>query len=106
MIELNMDNFEEEVIKSSKPVLVDFWGPLCGPCLALMPYVERLEERYAEKIKISKVDASKNRRLCLNLRVLGLPTFIFYKDGKEVNRLTGSSLKIEDIEGEIKKLID
>lgn len=106
MVELTIDNFEEEVIKSSKPVMVDFWGPQCGPCLALMPYVERLEGKYGEKVKISKVDASKNRRLCLSLKVLGLPTFLFYKDGNEVARLSGNSLKIEDIEEEIKKLID
>ncbi len=105
MIELSGDNFEPEVVQSDKPVVIDFWGPQCGPCLALMPYVERLEEKYGDKIKILKIDASKNRRLCLNLRVLGLPTFLFYKGGKEVNRLSGGSIKIEDIEDEIKKLI-
>ena len=106
MIELNGDNFEKEVIQSDKPVVIDFWGPQCGPCLVLMPLVERLEEIYGEKIKLLKVDASKNRRLCLNLRVLGLPTFLFYKNGKEVHRLSGNSLKIQDIEEEIKRLIE
>ncbi len=97
-IEVNTDNFEKEVVLSEIPVLVDFWGPQCAPCLALMSYVEALEEKYRGKLKISKVDASKNRRLCLNLKVLGLPTFLFYKNGKEVNRLTGNGLKIEEIE--------
>jgi thioredoxin 1 len=106
MIEVNGDNFEKEVVQSEKPVLVDFWGPQCGPCLALMPYVEKLGERYEGKLKISKVDASKNRRLCLNLKVLGLPAFIFYKDGREANRLTGNSLKIEQIEEGVKKIIE
>jgi thioredoxin 1 len=74
--------------------------------LALMPRVEALVEKYNGKIKISKVDASKNRRLCLNLKVLGLPTFLFYKNGKEVNRLTGNTLKIEEIEEAVNQIMD
>jgi len=106
MIEINAENFEKEVIQSEKPVLIDFWGPQCAPCIALMPQVQRLEEKYQESLKFSKVDASKNRRLCLNLRVLGLPTFLFYKEGKEVNRLTGNNISIDQIEEGIKKIIE
>lgn len=104
--EVNADIFEKEVVRSEVPVLVDFWGPQCAPCLALMPKVEGLAEKYAEKLKITKVDASKNRRLCLNLKVFGLPTFLFYKNGKEVDRLTGNTLKIEEIEKAVKKIIE
>jgi thioredoxin 1 len=71
-----------------------------------MPKVEGLGEKYGEKLKITKVDASKNRRLCLNLKVFGLPTFLFYKNGKEVDRLTGNTLKIEEIEKAVKKIIE
>jgi thioredoxin 1 len=105
-IEVNIDSFEKEVIQSEVPVLVDFWGPQCAPCLALNPHVEELGDKYGGKLKISKIDASKNRRLCLNLKVFGLPTFLFYKKGKEVDRLTGGDLKINDIEGSIKKIIE
>jgi thioredoxin 1 len=105
-IEVNTDTFEKEVVQSEIPILVDFWGPQCAPCLALMPQVEALEEKYKGKIKISQIDASKNRRLCLNLKVLGLPTFLFYKNGKEVNRLTGNTLKIEEIEEAVNQIID
>jgi thioredoxin 1 len=105
-IEVNTDSFEKEVIQSEVPVLVDFWGPSCAACLALMPHVEGLIEKYGARLKISKIDASKNRRLCLNLKVLGLPTFLFYKNGKEVERLTGSALKMEEIEASVKKVID
>ena len=105
-IEVNADTFEKEVVQSEVPVLVDFWGPQCAPCLALMPHVEGLTEKYGAKLKISKIDASKNRRLCLNLKVFGLPTFLFYKNGREVDRLTGGDLKIYDIEGSIKKIIE
>ncbi len=105
-VEVNADTFEKEVVQSDIPVLVDFWGPQCVPCLALMPKVEALGDRYGEKLKITKVDASQNRRLCLNLKVFGLPTFLFYRGGKEVNRLTGNSLKIEEIEEAVKKIIE
>ena len=96
-MEVNADTFEQEVVQSEMPVVVDFWGPQCKPCLALMPSVEKLAEEYDGKLKVVKVDASKNRRLCISLRVLGLPTFLFYKGGAEVNRLTGNSLSIEEI---------
>ena len=104
MIEISSDSFEQEVLRSSQPVLVDFWGPQCGPCLALMPKVEALTERYGEKVKITKVEAPKNRRLCLNLKVMSLPTFLFFKDGKEVGRLSGE-ITIQSIEECLKKLL-
>ena len=87
--EVNKDNFDQEVVQSQQPVLVDFWGPRCGPCLALMPYVEELASDYEKVLKMVKVDASQNRRLCLNLRVMNLPTYLLFKDGKEVDRLAG-----------------
>jgi thioredoxin 1 len=105
-IDVNAESFENEVIQSKKPVLVDFWGPRCEPCLALMPQVEALEQKYENKIKITTLDASKNRRFCLTLKVLGLPTYLFYKDGKEVERLTGGDLAIRDIEASIRKIIE
>ncbi|MCL2670004.1 MAG: thioredoxin family protein [Syntrophaceae bacterium] len=97
-IDLSGDVFEAEVVQSPLPVLVDFWGPRCAPCLALIPQVENLEQKYESRFKITKVDASKNRRMCLNLKVLGLPTFLIYKEGKEVARLTGEALTIREIE--------
>ena len=105
-IEVNADSFEEEVVQSEVPVLVDFWGPRCAPCLALMPQVEGLEKKYGEKVKITKLDASKNKRICLNLKVLGLPTYLLYKNGKEVDRLTGGELTINDIEKSVKKMME
>jgi thioredoxin 1 len=69
-----------------------------------MPQVEALGTTYAEKVKITKVEAPKNRRLCLDLKVLSLPTFLFYKDGKELDRLSGS-VSLEAIEKSINKLL-
>lgn len=101
-IPLNRDNYESEVLNSKEPILVDFWGPQCQPCLALMPAVERLEKDYAGKIKVAKVNAVENRMLCAKLRVMGLPTFLIYKGGAEINRLTGKAPSEEDL----KKAID
>jgi thioredoxin 1 len=104
MIEVNSDSFEREVLHSSMPVLVDFWGPQCGPCLALIPKIEILTEQYRDKVKITKVEAPKNRRLCLNLKVMSLPTFLFFKNGNEVDRLTGE-ITIQSIEECLKKIL-
>lgn len=105
-VEVNKDNYEVEVLQSKLPVVVDFWGPQCGPCLALMPAVEHLEHEYAGKIKVANLNAAAgNRVLCAKLRVLGLPSFLFYKNGVEVNRLSGEQLTRIDIEEAIKNLI-
>lgn len=104
MIEIKSENFEQEVLHSPQPVLVDFWGPQCGPCLALMPKVEALTIRYGDKVKITKVEAPKNRRLCLTLKVLSLPTFLVFKNGKEVDRLSGE-ITIQSIEECLKKML-
>ncbi len=105
MKEVDKDTFEEQVVKSEKPVVVDFWGPQCVPCLALMPNVEVLSEKYNDQVSVVKVEAPKNRRLCLNLKVLALPTFLFYKEGKEVERLAGNNITIEMIEEKVKEIL-
>ena len=95
--ELDRDNYESEVLESNETFLVDFWGPQCAPCLALNPAVERLEKTFSGKIRIGKVNAAENRMLCAKLRVLGLPTFLVYKDGEEINRLTGNDISEQDL---------
>jgi thioredoxin 1 len=104
-IELNRENYDVEVLESQKPVLVDFWGPQCRPCLALMPVVDQIEKLYDGRLKVAKLDASTNRMLCAKLRVLSLPTFILYKDGTEVARLTGDNIKEHDLTQTVMGLI-
>jgi len=104
-LDLNRDNYESEVLQSKEPVMVDFWGPQCRPCLALMPAVDRLEKEYTGKVKVAKVNAAENRMLCAKLRVLGLPTYLFYKDGTEINRLSGEHITESDLVGAIKAAI-
>jgi thioredoxin 1 len=105
-IEVGKDNYEAEVLQSDLPVLVDFWGPQCHLCLALMPAVDALEEEYAGRIKVAKLNAAAgNRMLCARLRILGLPAFLFYKNGVEVKRLSGVQITLKDIEDAIQQIL-
>ncbi len=104
-IDLNRDNYETEVLQVKETVMVDFWGPQCRPCLALMPAVDQLEKEYAGKIKVAKLNAAENRMLCAKLRVMGLPTYLFYKEGVEISRLTGEQITKNDLVEAIKSAI-
>lgn len=104
LIVITKDNFETEVLQSDKPVLLDFWGPKCEPCLALMPDVEALEQKYGEKVKFCKINTSEERRLAISQKVLGLPTIVFYKDGEKVDQLT-KDVTAMDIEEKIKNYL-
>jgi len=86
-------------------VLVDFWGPRCQPCLAMMPTVEALEQRYTGGFRLVKVNAPDNRQVCRDLRVIGLPTYVLYRDGAELERLTGDPSKA-DIEAAVARLVE
>lgn len=90
MQEISRETFSSEVMESELPVLLDFWGPQCVPCLELMPAVEELAREYEGRLKVCKVEAPKNRRLCVDLRVVTLPTFLIFANGVEAKRLTGN----------------
>ena len=103
--ELNRDNFDAEVLQAKEPVLIDFWGPRCQPCLALSPFVEQLEQDFSGKIKVAKINAEQNRMLCAKLRVISLPTFLLYEKGAEVNRLTGQLLTGKEIKQAVAAIV-
>ena len=105
MIEIDKDNYDSEVMESKLPVVLDFWGPQCGPCLALLPEVEKLAETYAGKVKFCKVNVAGNRRLCINLKVMGVPSFLFMKNGEVLDKLTGEEVAIEGIKQKADALI-
>ena len=90
LTEATRENFDELV--ESGTTLVDVWGPDCRPCLALMPHVEKVAEERAAELKVVKLEAPKARRVCINLKVHGLPTFLLMKDGEEVSRLSAPSI--------------
>ena len=104
-VDLNRDNYDKEVLESKTPVMVDFWGPQCRPCLALMPAVEKLEKEYGEKLKVTKVNATENRMLCAKLRVISLPAYLFSKNGAEVKRIAGANTSESDLVNAIKEII-
>jgi thioredoxin-like negative regulator of GroEL len=89
------DNYDELV--SEGTVLVDVWGPDCRPCIALMPHVEKLAETRAE-LNLVKLEAPTARRLCMTLKVMGLPAYILYRDGEEVSRLSGNDITPASLE--------
>lgn len=97
MVEIDKDNFEAEVTQSATPVVLDFWGPQCGPCLALMPEVEKLAESYGDKVKFCKVNVANNRRMCISLKVMSVPSFLFMSGGNCKDRLVGDEVSIEGI---------
>ena len=90
--EITTANFEAEVLKSEKPILIDFWATWCGPCMRQGPVVEELaEEGYA----VGKVDVDQNMALAQQFRVVSIPTLILFKDGAEAQRFVGLTSKEE-----------
>jgi thioredoxin 1 len=104
MLDATIETFEE--VASRGEVLVDIWGPDCRPCIALMPAVETLAERYRDRVRFVKVNAPENRKVCRDLRVAGLPAYLTMRDGVEVERLTGNGTTAEQIEAAILRLLD
>ncbi len=82
-------NFEEEVVKSDKPVLVDFWAPWCAPCKMLEPIFEKLAEEYDGQVKFVKINTDENPATAIRFNIQGIPTTILFKDGDEFQRLVG-----------------
>ena len=90
VLTLNDSNFEADVIKSDKPVLVDFWAEWCGPCQRIAPLVEELAKENAGKMKVGKLDIDENPDTAGNYGVNSIPTLIVFKNGKEVDRVVGA----------------
>ena len=89
VIELTDDNFEAEVLKSDKPVLVDFWAEWCMPCKMLGPTIDNMAKDYNGKVKVGKVDTDANRDVSMRFGISAIPTVILFKDGKIAQKFVG-----------------
>ena len=89
-IHVTDSDFEEKVIKSSLPVVVDFWAPWCGPCKMVAPILDKLAEEYDGKVVIAKVNTDEEQQYAMEYGVQGIPTMIFVNDGKLIHRQVGA----------------
>lgn len=104
IVELNNTSFDSEVLKSEKPVLVDFWAPWCGPCKALAPVIDELSQEYSDKVKVGKVNVDDNPDISMQYGIRSIPTLIVFKNGEVFEQVIGAVPKSE-IEKVLKKAI-
>lgn len=92
-VAVNTGNFEEEVLKSSVPVLVDFWAVWCGPCKMIAPHVDAVAEDYSGRAKVYKLNIDEEREITEKYNIMSIPTLLFFKDGKVVDQVVGAVQK-------------
>ncbi|HLA69115.1 MAG TPA: thioredoxin [Bacteroidota bacterium] len=89
-VTLTDDNFQMEVLKSDKPVLVDFWAEWCGPCKMIAPVVEELAKEYDGTLKVGKVDVDANQQVSMQFGIRSIPTLLIFKGGRVVDQVIGA----------------
>ena len=83
-------SFEGDILKSEKPVLVDFWAPWCGPCRSVAPIVEDLATQYKDRIKVAKINVDESSQVAMKYQITSIPTFILFKNGQVADRVLGA----------------
>ena len=96
-LEVNDGNFEDMVIKSGKPVIVDFWAEWCGPCRMIAPIMEEIANEYTDKVLVTKCDADSNPGGAAKYGIRNIPTVLFFKDGKIADKQVGAVPKVNFI---------
>jgi thioredoxin 1 len=97
-VEITDANFEEEVLKSDLPVLIDFWAVWCGPCKMIAPVIDELASEYEGKIKVGKVDVDNNQGISVKYGIRSIPTLLIFKDGKIEDQIIGVLPKVKIVE--------
>lgn len=90
VLEIKDQNFENEVIKSAMPVVVDFWAPWCGPCRMLGPVIEKLADAYAGKVKFCKLNVDENPEISMKYGIMSIPTVLFFRGAQKVDESLGA----------------
>ncbi|NMB36973.1 MAG: thioredoxin [Bacteroidales bacterium] len=98
-------NFQEIVMASDKPVVVDFWAPWCGPCQMISPIIEEMAVKYEGKVVISKCNVDENSVIPMKYRVMNIPTILFFKNGEVVDKVVGAVPK-KDLDNKIASLLE
>jgi len=104
VLEVTDANFDEEVLRSEQPVLVDFWAAWCGPCKAIGPAVDGVAQAYAGKLKVTKLNVDANGSTPMRYGIRGIPALLFFKDGKVADQIVGY-VPQDVIEEKVKRLL-
>jgi len=104
VVEVNDANFDQEVLRSELPVLVDFWAAWCGPCKAIAPFVDNVATTYAGKLKVAKVNVDQNGATPSRYGIQGIPALLFFKGGKVADQIVGYRPQ-KDIEEKVQRVL-
>ena len=106
-VEVTDETFENEVLGSDVPVLVDYWAPWCGPCRMAAPVLEKLADEYGDRLKVCKMNVDENREVASGYRIMSIPTMQLFKNGDLVDQITGVTPNFEsDLKRKVEPHLD